>query len=711
MDSLYSSSWYRIADLRPRLSHDACFHLHRYRGEDWYVVRSRSTGRVHRLVPAAHRLIASMDGERTVQAIWDEAVTRCGDEAPTQDEVIELLGLLHGAGLLRGDVAADTAALFRRSQDRERAERRSKLNPIALRVPLFDPDDFLERWLPFVRPLFTSAGAAAWCVLVAVAGVAALRHAPELGAAGSSLFEPQGILAFWFAYPVVKALHELGHAFAVKRWGGEVREIGVLFLVFMPVPYVDASASAVFVDKRHRMLVGAAGIVVELALAALATLVWITVEPGVVRHVAYAVMVVGGLSTVVFNGNPLLRFDGYYVLADAIEIPNLAAKANRYTGAWAKRLLLGLDRTPLPETARGEPAWLLGYAVASYVCRITVLLGIALFLADRFFVLGMALALGTLLVRLVWPVLRQLAFVLTDPGVGERRGRAVAGVLSLAAVAGGVLFVLPLPLHTRGEGVVWLPEKAHVRSGAEGFVTEVLAVPHQDVSVGDPLIRVLDPLIESRLRVLEAERDELWLRMHALSQEHRVQSEIAREQLADAEAALARAREHAGEVLIRSPANGLFVMADGRDPVGRYVRQGEVVAYVVDLASATARVVVSQEDAALLRERTRSATLRLAHDLGEALPARITREVPAASDRLPTPVLGTAGGGPFAVDPSDPEGLRTLEAVFQFELEAPLAAMQAVGERVYVRFDHGSEPVGQRAWRSLRRLFLRQIGV
>jgi putative peptide zinc metalloprotease protein len=240
VDSLYSPSWYRVAELRPRLCAEARFHRHEYRGQVWHVVQSPSTGRVHRLAPAAHVLVGSMDGERNIQELWNAAVERWGDEAPTQDETIEVLGLLHGAGLLQGDVPADTAALFRRSRERERTERKSKLNPIALRVPLLDPDAFLERWEPWVRPFFSRASAWIWCAVVVSAGVVAAKHAPELAAASRSLLEPASILAFWFTYPVVKALHELGHAFAVKRWGGEVHEIGILFLVFMPVPYVDA---------------------------------------------------------------------------------------------------------------------------------------------------------------------------------------------------------------------------------------------------------------------------------------------------------------------------------------------------------------------------------------------------------------------------------------------------------------------------------------
>jgi len=136
MDPLHSPSWYRVADLRPRVDRRVRFHRHQYRGEVWYVVQNPTTGRVHRLTPAAHTFIGLMDGQRTTQEVWDLAVAKLGDEAPTQDEALWLLGLLHMAELLRCDVPPDTQALFRRLQDEKRRERRRSRNPIAFRVPL-----------------------------------------------------------------------------------------------------------------------------------------------------------------------------------------------------------------------------------------------------------------------------------------------------------------------------------------------------------------------------------------------------------------------------------------------------------------------------------------------------------------------------------------------------------------------------------------------
>jgi len=712
LDPLHSTSWHRVAELRPRVSAGVRFHRHHYRGEAWFVVQNPATRRVHRLTPAAYALLALMDGTRTAQEVWELAAARMGDDAPTRDEAVWLLGLLYTADVLRCDVAPDTAELLRRVESEAGRERLGRRNPIAFRVPLLDPDAFLGRIDPWVRPVFSRAGALAWCAVVLAAGLTALRHGPELAAAGRSLLEPEGLLALWLAYPLVKALHELGHALAVKRWGGEVHELGILFLVFVPLPYVDASAASVHPEKHRRMLVAAAGIAVELFLAALGTFVWVAAEPGLVREVAYAVMVLGGVSSVLFNGNPLLRFDGYYVLADALEIPNLASRANRYAGALARRHVLGQRGAELPETAPGEAAWLVGYAVASFAYGMAVLLGIAFFLAGRFFALGVALALATLALRVALPLARHIARVVADPALGERRGRALAGGAGALAAVGLLLFALPLPLRTRSEGVIWLPERSHVRAGAEGFVEEVLAAPHAVVREGEPLIRVRDPSIVARVRVLEGERRELELRLHALTGESRVRAEIEQERLAEAQAELSRARERAGEVTIRAPTGGVFVLAGGDDLVGRYVHQGEVVAYVVDLATATARVVVSQEDVALVRERTTAAWIRRVREVGTVLPARVTREVPAATDRLPTPALGTAGGGRIGVDPTDPDGLRTLEPVFHFDLalleEVPI---RVAGDRVYVRFDHGAEPLAYRAYRSVRRAFLSRIGV
>jgi len=713
-EAFFSPSWYRVAHLRPLLRGHARFHRHVYRGHVWWVLEDPITGRCHRLTPEAYRMVARMDGAHTTQAIWQEATAELGDDGPTQEETIRILGLLHQADLLRCDVPADTLELLRRSERRESAEGwRRFLNPISLRLPLVDPDAFLARWLPLVRPLFSRAGAALWCGVVAVAALLAARHWTELTrGALDALLEPNNLLLLWVAYPVLKGVHELGHAFAVKVWGGEVHEMGVQLLVFVPVPYVDASAASAYVDKRRRMAVGAAGIAVELFLAALALFVWLSVEPGLVRTLACDVMWIGGASTLLFNGNPLMRFDGYYVLSDAIEIPNLGPRSHDYLSYLVLHHAFGLSDIRNPVTASGEGPWLVFHGVASFVYRLTVLCGIAFFLATKFFVVGLALAVLTLVTQIVLPLLRGASFLLTSPRLGARRRRAIAMSAGALATLAALLLLVPLPLYTRTEGVVLPPEGSEVRPGADGFVARVLAEPDSLVRKGDPLVITRDPMLEAEVAIQQARLRELRAQRDAERAEDFTKVQLTLEEIATAEAALQRARQRSGEVVIRSPAAGRFAAPLGADLLGRFVKQGELLGYVVDESPPRVRVVISQADVALVRERTRAVEVRPCVDVGHEISGRVMLAVPAATDRLPSRALGTRGGGRLAVDPSDTEGLRTLETVFQLDVGLPDDAERPpIGSRVYVRFDHGAEPPGLRAWRGLRRLLLRRIGV
>jgi putative peptide zinc metalloprotease protein len=711
-ESMLSSSWYRVAQLKPRLSPQIRIHRHHYRGQRWYVLQSRSTRRCQLLTPSAHLLLGLMDGVRTTHEVWEEAVRQLGDEGPTQDETIRILGMLHFADALSCDVSPDTAEMLRRNERRERSERwRRVIQPMSVRIPLLDPDAFLTRWIGWVRPLFSVHGALAWCVVVAGALALGAPHWDELTRdASSRLLSGQNLLLLWIAYPCVKALHELGHGFAAKVWEAEVHEMGIMFLVLMPVPYVDASAANVFPDKRRRMVVAGAGILVELFLAAVALLVWLAVEPGLVRTFAYDVIWISGASTLLFNANPLLRFDGYFVLSDWIEIPNLGARSNQYLAYLVLHGLFGLEDARYPVRAPGEAPWLFVYGIAAMVYRVLVVFGIALYIAGRFFIVGILLAILSLAVQVVAPAIAQMSDLLTSPRYGEKRlrvvGTALAGTIGLTAALG----LLPVPLYTLAQGVVWLPEHAQVRAGTDAFVTRLLVEPNTRVEAGDPVIEAHDPLLQSRVAVLAAELRSLQARHYEERVTDYVKAQITAEEIATTQAALARARERSREVVIRSPADGELVMPGADDLVGRFVRQGSLVGYVVTPGPPTARVVLSEADIELVRERTESVEVRLARRIAAVETAQIGRVVPAATERLPSRALGSQGGGPWAVDPNDPEGLHTLEPVFELDLTLP-DVPGAIGETVYVRFDHGLEPLGMRAYRGLRRLLLSRLSV
>jgi putative peptide zinc metalloprotease protein len=287
-----------VATLKPRLRGHTQIHRHHYRGQRWYVLQDHATQRYHRFSPAAYRILGLMDGRHTVQEIWERACTQLGDDAPTQDEVIRLLTQLHTADVLQCNVPPDTTELLLRyDRQRRRTWQSQLLSPLFWRFPLFDPERFLQRYLPLVRPMFGWVGVALWLTVVGSAVVLGAVYWQDLTAdIIDRLLAPQNVLLLWLVFPLVKMLHEFGHAFATKTYGGEVHEMGIMLLALMPMPYVDASAASAFRSKWQRIMVGAAGMYVELFLASLALFCWLNVRPGTVRVVAYNVMFIAGVS-------------------------------------------------------------------------------------------------------------------------------------------------------------------------------------------------------------------------------------------------------------------------------------------------------------------------------------------------------------------------------------------------------------------------------
>ncbi|MBM3525937.1 MAG: PqqD family peptide modification chaperone, partial [Alphaproteobacteria bacterium] len=239
-DPFLSQSWYRVAALKPRLRAHTQIHRHRYRDQAWYVLYDPASGKSHRVTPAAYLCIGHMNGQHSVDEIWDTVVAELGDDAPTQDDVIELLSQLHAADMLQTNVTPDTAELFERFKKQSRQVLKGNLkSPFSFRVPLWDPDHFLGGLVQFLRPFAGWFGIATWLAIVIPALVIAGMRWSELTAnVFDTVFAAQNIALLVITYPVVKLLHELGHGFVAKAHGGEVHELGVMFLVFFPVPYV-----------------------------------------------------------------------------------------------------------------------------------------------------------------------------------------------------------------------------------------------------------------------------------------------------------------------------------------------------------------------------------------------------------------------------------------------------------------------------------------
>lgn len=711
--SLFSQSWYRVADMKPRLRSHARIHRHTYRGKDWYVLQDQSTGRFHRFTQEAYHLIGLMDGRRTLKEIWEVACARLGDDMPTQDEVIGLLSQLHQADVLQSNLPPDVADLHRRYARESRNRWLSYLrSPVSLRLPLFDPERFLRLTRFVAHLLYNWASATLWIIVVLSSLVLVTLHWKELTSnMADRVLSLENLVLLSLIYPVVKALHEFGHAYAVKRWGGEVHEMGVMFLVFVPIPYVDASASSAFEERHKRVVVDAAGILVELFLASVAMLVWVNAEPGSVRAVAYNVMVIAGVSTLLFNGNPLLRFDAYYILSDLLEIPNLGLRANRYMGYVLQKYILGIKEAESPVTAKGEAGWLGFYAVASFCYRVFISIRIFLFVAGKFFVVGVVLALWAAVGMLGVPFAKVLRYIFKEEKMKGKRLRAIIAGLAFAGLVGALFWGVRLSSYTIAEGVLVAPEQSSVHAGVDGFVAQVLASPGHWVKQGEPLALCRDEDLASEVEALEARLREYEARYRISRLKDLAEADILKDEIDRIRSELTRARERQGDLLIRSPAHGQLILPDAESLPGRFLRRGTVLGYVVDFSRVTVQVVVPQSDVDQVRHKTRRVDARLASALERNVPCSLKREIPAASRVLPSMALSVEGGGSIALDPREKKELQSFENLFHFEIELKDVDAMRLGERVFVRFEHEPETLAARWHRTLRRVFLKKFNI
>lgn len=710
MDSLFSQRWYRVAGIHPRLRSHVRVSRHVYRDQAWYLLQDTSTGRNHRVDESTFHFIGRMDGQRSTDEIWHSLLNQLGEKTPTQDETIEILCQLSDNDLLQCEITPNVAELFRRRLEKNRKRRIAMLNPLAFRVPLFDPDKLLERLAPLGRALVQPLSILIWAAVIVMGLVSAALNWESIRAFASvHMLTPKFLLLMWGLYPLVKAIHELGHGLAVKGWGGEVRETGVSLLVLVPVPFVDASAASAFPEKYRRVLVSAAGIMVELLLAALALMLWVNIEDGLLRDMAFVVIVIGGVSTLMFNGNPLLRFDGYFVLSDALDIPNLGPRSTQYIAYLAQRYLLKLDTATSPVTGKGEAPLLFLYALASFCYRWFVSVLIVLWAGAYSFWLGVIAGALVALSMLIKPLHNMVQYLRTAPQLARSRSRAYAVVGGITAGLLVALLVVPMPFSTIAEGVVWLPEQARVRAETGGFVTEVYAHDGQEVKPGDLLLTLSDPELNAKLAAAQARLAALDIEYNRLLDIDAGRARSTMEDIISARAELQEVQRRLAALNVTSAVEGRLVMPREQDLPGSYIARGAVIAHVLRDEDISVKVAVPQQDAGMIRGNTRKVQVSLVDQPGQTLNAQLAGEVPAATAVLPTAALGDRAGGPVTTDPTDKEGTRTLEPVFLFDVRVTDKPLQRVGGRVWVRFDHGARPLGIQLQRRLMQLFLKQF--
>jgi putative peptide zinc metalloprotease protein len=721
----FHEAWYRIADLRPRLLSTVRVYRQHFRGVLWHVIENPSNNQFSRVSEEAYRFIGMLDGKRTIAEVWDICNEKLGDSAMTQPEVVQLLGQVYSMNLLYVDMPPDSQVLFDRYTKRVRREVQSYLtNILFVRIPILDPDRFLERWVNVFGSVFSLPGLALWLAVIVTGLYFVIGNLGELIGSTSNILDPDNLAILYLTFVGIKIFHEFGHAFACKKFGrlngstGEVHKMGVMFLVFVPLPYLDASTAWAFRNKWHRALVGMSGVMVELSIAAAAAVVWANTSTGTLHAIAYNAIFVASVSTLLFNGNFLLRFDAYYVLSDLIEMPNLSQRSRDYLYYLVKRRFFGLSQASSPAHTSGERYWFVFYGLASTGYRVFISIRIMLFLNERLpeelSVVVPVLIFSGLIGWVFVPMGKFIRYLATGSELARNRPRALAttAAFMLGLVVG--LGVLKMPDHCRVEGIVEPVQLSIIHAKTDGFITDALLSDVDVTPEGPSLIESYSPALTSQSRALVAERRALTVRRDQAMTDEVVAVQIFNEELVALDDKIARVNEQLAGLNLRSPIAGTWISSEIEHSMGRYVRRGEQLGIVADLNDMVVRATAGQNVAATLIEQADTLVAIRARKRPEVtISGTIEQIFPAGQQVLPSEALGYTVGGSMPLDMRDPSGTRTAEMFFEIRIRPHLddAVYWRTGQRVVVRARLRSKPLAAQLWHYARQLLQQRFRI
>ncbi len=704
--------------LKVKLRADLVVQPQFYEGMTHYVVKDPLALKYFRFKIEEYFLLQQFDGKQTLQDVKKAFERKYRPQTISIEDLTRFVAQLHEAGIILVDSPEQAKVLIRRRRkNRWRKVWAFLANILFIKIPIIDPERLLTWMYPYFRWIFTSyfITASVGLMLAAVTLVIsqwALFYSklPEF----QSFFNWWTIFSFWISLAIVKIIHEFGHGLTAKHFGGEVHEMGMLFLVLTPALYCDVTDSWLLPNKWHRIWISAAGIYVELFLASLATFVWFYSEPGLLNSLSMATMFICSINTVLFNANPLLRYDGYYVMADWLEIPNLRIKSTQFFAYLIQEKVLGLEIPVQSYLPRSRRFLFVTYAIASYIYRWVVTFSIIYFLSQvlkpyKLQSISYMLATGALVPLLGMPVYQIVKFLRT-PGRLRKMKKARAASFAVAAVAivTGILLI-PTPLRIQGTLVLTAAKPDEIYAEIEGQLVELNVRDAEWVSKETVIAKLINPEKQKELVQKTADHDINWAKAQWYNQSpERENRALARQHLQAAEELepiLQKINEQIGKLTLVAARDGQVMGVPHPETVGQVLKPGKPFCEVGDPHHIEAHMIVDQSDVDLIR-LGRRAWVKIYGRSETTYLSEVSEIAKRNRDEIP-PELSHVAGGEIA-GKADPKtgAVKPQTAVYEaiIPIENPILTLQP-GLRGFAKIDGGTSTFGWWLYRLFHKTF------
>jgi putative peptide zinc metalloprotease protein len=658
-----------------------------HQGQPVYIVHDPVSFKSHRLPLSNYQLFVRLDPSKKLEENFDSLVRQNHLKRSDRDSFFQLIMQLQQLGLLVLPVS-NGGRLHEQYLKQTKARRRNKLlNALFLTIPLARPDDFLTRTAHRVRWMFSQCFLAVW----AVAGLCALwlvvSRFEEFTQPFNGLLATENLPFLWAAFVVLKVWHELGHAYACKIYGGAVPEMGMILIAGTPAAYVDATAAWSFSERWKRLVVMTGGMYFESIVAIPAVFVWAFATSPLLTSCAWQLVMMASLITLLFNANPLMKYDGYFIASELVGIQNLRGRADQYLKAWMKRIFLGLESGRLSSSSREAEVGtdtsttliLAGYGIAAAVYRTLLIFGIAAMIATRFPMIGLALAAFHLLSTLGTSGLSLGKYLLTSPETASIRGRArLVAVLALIVVP-LLSLVVPVPFGVVAQGVVAAESEHFLNAETPGTLQTCVGKPGDTVVAGALLAQLENLEVTEKAQLSRAELQEALLQWEVSRSTDITKSAELEARITELKHRLLESQRQVSALSISAPAGGRVARVVPSLQKGRYLKVGDQVAVVVDGRTLLRTWLNEDELGSIQREPGTEIRFRIPGRSEATFVGRLVSIEPAAESTALHDAMTFAAGGTILLDPQT--GL-PLEPLFQVDV-SPL------NETVLQLADHG----------------------
>ena len=618
-------------------------------GNTFVVIEDPVRSKYFQIGVSEFEFIASLDGQRKVADVLTELHNN-GHDTIKEDQAVTISQWLVQSNLIISESTESTNRLKTQVESLNNQSMMSKINPISFKVSLFNPNSLLSAAQPYFNWMFSKWFFVVWLVAFVWAVQIVVTQWTKLGIASQGILSGTSwisLLVFWL---LLKVVHEFAHGISCKRFGGEVPEAGVLFLLFTPMAFVNVTSMWRFSSRWHRIVVAAAGMYVELFISFVALIVWANSD-GLTADVAYNVFLMASVTTILFNANPLMRFDGYFILSDLLKVPNLYTKGTGWFGDRIKHLFLGTEKTPNlfpPQESRVVKI----YGSMAFFWKISISVGLIIGASVMFN--GAGLILGALGVVLWFglPLMKQYKMHFSDEAKKPiNRRRAIISCACAALLVAALFWVLKAPPTKSAPAVVQFAEETILRSAADGFVDQLLIESGDAVVEGQPLLRLRNENLTLEVDALVDEIEATTIQQRIYRQQNELgMAKVEEESLTGLKKQLVEKQEQAEGLVVRSPLTGFVFARNMQHMLGSFVSQGDELMTVAQRK--TKEIVVSVDQLDL-------ESIQLAQDkpLRVVLPgiglfeSKISRIDPRASNHPTHPSLCANAGGPLPLKP------------------------------------------------------------